>query len=164
MGALGERDSVGRVNKGKENAEASASGNEEAGARGDRESEGTHTAVTTATVNAIRHASGELAFFYGTLNGYKQQWIFDSGASICFIRADECERLNLQPERAPNTVRIKHSSGVVEVTSKWVHGIRLGLGTGWGTLLDAYVVKQMPAVGLIIGLEYMFARDLHMRF
>ena len=115
-------------------------------------------------MNAVKHNSGELALFYGTLGGYQQKWIFDSGATKNFIRRDECSRLGIRPSKATQPVRVKHSSGEVEVATHMIKGVRLGMGVGWGTLIDAYVVDKLPAVGLVLGLDYMYPRALSMGF
>lgn len=45
-----------------------------------------------------------------------------------------------------------------------VKGVRLELGVGWATTVDLYVLQRLPDVGMVLGTEYMFPRNLVLQF
>lgn len=110
-----------------------------------------------------RQGAAELAVWHGALNGVRARWYLDTGATACYIHEDEVARMGLRASAAP-PITVRHSGGDVETSTRCVRGARLELGVGWATLVDLYVLRRMPAVGLILGQEYMFPRGLSIQF
>ncbi len=100
--------------------------------------------------------------WYGAVNGVRATWYFDSGADTCFISEKEGKRMGLKATRAP-PLHVRHSSGAVETSERRVNNARLELHTGWIVLVDLYVLKQMPAVGMIIGTDFMHDKEAQIK-
>ena len=70
--------------------------------------------------------------------------------------------MGLKATRAP-PLHVRHSSGAVETSERRVNNARLELHTGWIVLVDLYVLKQMPAVGMIIGTDFMHDKEAQIK-
>ena len=99
--------------------------------------------------------AGGVAIWYGSINGVRVRWFFDSGASTSFISPAEVQRCDLSTSKARIPIKVRHSSGEVEFSDTIVRGARLKLAPHWTVLVDLYVLKKMPPIGLILGTTFM---------
>lgn len=96
-----------------------------------------------------------LPVWYGRINRTQARYIVDSGASRSFITPKEVARLGLRTSRAKQPLRVRHSSGQVEVAERIVRGVRLEVGPGWAALVDLHVLAHAPALGVVIGEDFL---------
>ena len=111
------------------------------------------TYIQGAALRATSESDAGLAVWDGVLNDVQAQFILDTGASRCFLLTTEAERTGVSITQGP-AVRVKHSSGETELSTSYAMGAVLQFGAGWAARVDFLLLNKMPAVGMVLGLDF----------